>query len=129
MSRYALFDRSRIELKALAQRGHDLTIDAVLPLEPVTRPFHHPEFGQLVKEIVAARRRGAPVIVMILEGDNVIERVRDLLGPTDSSAAPAGTIRGDMGTDMMRNVVHASDSPESAEAEIRRFFAPEEIYD
>ncbi len=65
MSRYALFDRSRIELKALAQRGHDLTIDAVLPLEPVTRPFHHPEFGQLVKEIVAARRRGAPVIVMM----------------------------------------------------------------
>ncbi len=77
---------------------------------------------------IEAFMSSAPVIVMVLEGDNVIERVRDLLGPTDSTAAPAGTIRGDMGTDMMRNIAHASDSPESAEAEIRRFFSPEEIY-
>jgi len=69
-----------------------------------------------------------PVLVLVLEGENVIERVRDLLGPTNSKAAPKGTIRGDMGTDMMRNVVHASDSPESADAEIRRFFEAGEVY-
>lgn len=69
-----------------------------------------------------------PVIVMVLEGENVIERVRELLGPTNSKEAPQGSIRGDLGTDMMKNVVHASDSPESAEAEIQRFFDPAEVF-
>ncbi len=62
------------------------------------------------------------VMPMILSGDNVIARVRDLLGPTNSKEAPKGTIRGDLGTDMMRNVAHASDSPETAAAEKARFF-------
>lgn len=64
-----------------------------------------------------------PVIVMVLEGKGVIARLRNLIGPTDSAAAPAGTVRGDYGTDKMLNIVHASDSPEAAEAEIKRFFA------
>ncbi len=63
-----------------------------------------------------------PVIPMLLEGDNAIQRVRRLLGPTNSQEAPAGTIRGDLGSDMMRNVVHASDGPETAQVEKRRFF-------
>lgn len=69
-----------------------------------------------------------PVIVMILEGENAVERVRDILGPTDSTAAPKGTIRGDMGTDMMKNIAHASDSPETARVEIERFFSAGEIF-
>lgn len=69
-----------------------------------------------------------PVLIMILEGNKVIERVRNLLGPTNSLAAPAGTIRGDWGTDMMYNIVHASDGPESAAAEIKRFFDDSEVY-
>ena len=67
------------------------------------------------------------VLALILEGEDVIQGVRDLLGPTDSNAAPAGTIRGDLGTDRMRNVVHASDSEDSAAIEISRFFKSEEI--
>ena len=63
-----------------------------------------------------------PVIPMILSGEDVIAKVRDLLGPTNSQEAPKGTIRGDLGTDMMRNVVHASDGPETAAAEKKRFF-------
>jgi nucleoside-diphosphate kinase len=63
-----------------------------------------------------------PVMPMILKGDDVIAKVRELLGPTNSKEAPAGTIRGDLGTDMMRNVVHASDSPAAAVAEKKRFF-------
>jgi nucleoside-diphosphate kinase len=63
-----------------------------------------------------------PVMVAVLAGKSVIERVRNLVGPTNSLVAPAGTIRGDWGTDMMLNIVHASDSPESATAEIARFF-------
>lgn len=64
-----------------------------------------------------------PVVVMILEGEDVVDKVRGLLGPTDSTKAPKGTIRGDFGETVMINVVHASDSPESAEAEIKRFFS------
>lgn len=62
------------------------------------------------------------VMPMILSGEDVIAKVRDLLGPTNSQEAPKGTIRGDLGTDMMRNVVHASDGPETAAAEKKRFF-------
>ena len=63
-----------------------------------------------------------PVMPMILRGEDVIAKVRELIGPTNSNEAPKGTIRGDLGTDMMRNVVHASDSPASAAAEKKRFF-------
>jgi len=69
-----------------------------------------------------------PVIMMALQGKDVVKRVRDLLGPTDSRKAPKGTIRGDFGTDMMRNVVHASDSVDNGKAEIARFFKSEEIF-
>lgn len=69
-----------------------------------------------------------PVIVMALRGQNIVQRVRDLLGPTDSRKAAKGTIRGDFGTEMMKNVVHASDSDENAKIEIARFFAPGEVY-
>jgi nucleoside-diphosphate kinase len=69
-----------------------------------------------------------PVIVMALQGQSVVAKVRDLLGPTDSRKAPKGTIRGDFGTEMMKNVVHASDSVENAKAEIARFFAPSEVF-
>ena len=73
-----------------------------------------------------------PVIALALEGEDVISRVRDLLGPTDSTQAPAGTIRGDFGfkdtESKMRNVCHASDSPEAAAAELKRFFKPGEVF-
>ncbi|MEX2382893.1 MAG: nucleoside-diphosphate kinase [Opitutales bacterium] len=70
-----------------------------------------------------------PVIVIVLTGEGVVDQVRELLGPTDSKAAPAGTIRGDLGTDMMRNVAHASDSAENAMQEINRFFSASEVFD
>lgn len=69
-----------------------------------------------------------PVIVMALEGEGVVEKVRDLLGPTDSSKADKGTIRGDFGKNVMVNVVHASDSPENAGIELDRFFSLGELY-
>ena len=69
-----------------------------------------------------------PVIMMALQGENIVQKVRDLLGPTDSRKAAKGTIRGDFGTEMMKNVVHASDSVDNAKAELARFFKPEELY-
>jgi len=69
-----------------------------------------------------------PVIVLALEGDGIIDRVRLLVGPTNSKEAPAGTIRGDWGSDVMRNIAHASDSPEASAAELKRFFADGEVF-
>jgi nucleoside-diphosphate kinase len=76
---------------------------------------------------IAEFMSSCPVLALVLEGDNVIQGVRDLIGPTDSTVAPKGTIRGDLGTDRMKNVVHASDSPDSALAEINRFFEADQI--
>jgi nucleoside-diphosphate kinase len=70
-----------------------------------------------------------PVIVMALAGEAIVQKVRDLLGPTDSRKAAKGTIRGDFGTEMMKNVVHASDSDENARTEIARFFKSDEIFE
>lgn len=77
---------------------------------------------------VATFMKSTPVVALALRGENVIDRVRTLLGPTDSSKADKGTIRGDYGGDMMVNMAHASDSPEAAEAELKRFFKPGEVF-
>ncbi|MDR0533834.1 MAG: nucleoside-diphosphate kinase [Verrucomicrobiales bacterium] len=96
--------------------------DAILK-EHYAHVAHLPFFPEIQKFM-----QETPVIALVLEGDNIINKVRDLLGPTDSAKAPKGTIRGDLGTDKMRNVVHASDSPESAASEIKRFFAANEVF-
>lgn len=77
---------------------------------------------------VAGFMKSKPVIAVAISGDNIIAHVRDLLGPTDSKAAAKGTIRGDFGDDKMTNVVHASDSPEAATVELKRFFKDGEIF-
>ncbi len=73
----------------------------------------------------------SPVVALALAGDNVIARVRDLLGPTDSVTAAEGTIRGDFGDksgdSKMRNICHASDGPETAAEELKRFFGDSEL--
>jgi nucleoside-diphosphate kinase len=82
------------------------------------RPF----FGDLVKFMTSG-----PVVVSVLEGPNAIAAHRDLLGPTNSEEAPAGTIRGDHGTDIERNAAHGSDAPETAKIEIAYFFNASEV--
>ncbi len=71
----------------------------------------------------------SPVVALILSGPGAIERVRRLIGPTNSMKADKGTIRGDFGTNSMLNICHASDSRESADVEIARFFKDEEVFD
>lgn len=77
---------------------------------------------------VAAFMQKTPVIALALAGENVVARVRELLGPTDSKKAAKGTIRGDLGVDVMVNVCHASDSLETAAAELKRFFRDGELF-
>lgn len=85
----------------------------------VNKPF----FPALVKFMCSS-----PVICMVIAGGNAVEKVRELAGPTDSRKAPKGTIRGDFGTDVQANIIHASDSRETAETEISRFFKKNEIF-
>ncbi len=68
-----------------------------------------------------------PVVAMVLEGENVIEKYRELMGATDFKDAAEGTIRKDFATDIEKNVVHGSDSPETAAFEIGYFFNSFEI--
>lgn len=82
------------------------------------RPF----YGELVEFMTSG-----PVVVGVLEGDNAIARYRDLMGPTNSTEAPKGTIRGEYGTDIQNNAVHGSDAPETAEVEVNFFFTKDEF--
>ena len=82
-------------------------------------------FFQRVKDSMMA----CPVIVCCFEGVDAIEAVRVLTGPTNGRKAAPGTIRGDYSMSFQENIVHASDSPEAAEVELKRFFKPEEIFD
>jgi len=77
--------------------------------------------------------QSAPVIALVLEGEDIINRMREMLGVTDSLEAAPGTIRAELGNkepgkSKMVNIAHASDSPEAAEAEIKRFFKESEIF-
>ena len=76
---------------------------------------------------IIAFMQSSPVIVLALTGEQAVVKIRELVGPTDSTKAPKGTIRGDLGEDKMRNLVHASDSIENAKAELNRFFSPGEV--
>lgn len=82
-------------------------------------------FFQRVKDAMMA----SPVIVCCYAGVDAIQTVRTLAGPTNGRAAAPGTIRGDYSMSFQENIVHASDSPETAATELNRFFKPEEIFD
>jgi len=72
--------------------------------------------------------KSSPVVAMVLEGVDVIEAVRLIVGPTLGREADAGSIRGDFSMSQSYNIVHASDSAENAEKEVWRFFNEDEIY-
>jgi len=89
---------------------------------PVAEGFYavhreRPFFGELVEFMTSG-----PSVVMALEKDNAVQAWRDLMGPTDSTKAPKGTIRGDFGKSVGENAVHGSDSPENAKIELSYFF-------
>ena len=72
--------------------------------------------------------QSSQVVAIALRGENAIAHIREMVGPTDSTVADKGTIRGDFGQDKMQNVVHASDSIENGQAELKRFFADGELF-
>jgi nucleoside-diphosphate kinase len=82
------------------------------------KPFFEPTVNYITS---------SPVVAMVLEGVNVIEMVRAMTGATDPQKAAIGTIRGDYGQFIGRNIIHASDGKDTAQFEINLWFSPEEI--
>jgi nucleoside-diphosphate kinase len=109
---------SRIErkgLKVIAMEMRVIDIDTAHShyAEHAERPF----FGELVDFITSA-----PLVALVVEGERAIESFRALAGATDPVKALPGTIRGDYALQVAQNMVHGSDSPDSAEREIKIFF-------
>ena len=88
--------------------------------EHVAKPF----FQELVSFITSS-----PVVALAIEGQNAVEVVRGLMGVTNPQSAAQGTIRGDLGISLTRNLVHGSDSLASAERELALFFSDDELLD
>jgi nucleoside-diphosphate kinase len=97
-----------------------------LRMETIDRPTAEEHYGEhrdkpFFAELVDFITSG-PVVVAQVTGENAISLWRELMGPTDPADAPPGTIRGDLATVITENVVHGSDSPESAARELKLFF-------
>ena len=113
---------SRIEkkgLKIVAMKLHHLTEEEAKELYKPHEGKHF--FNDLIEFV-----RSAPVVLMAVEGESAISVMRRLLGSTDAKEAAPGTIRGDFSCSKSMNLVHASDSPESASRELAIFFKEED---
>ena len=116
---------NRLERRGLKLVGMKLMqVDASLARQHYGEHVDRPFFGGLVDFITSS-----PVVAMAWEADNVVEAVRNTMGQTNPTTSPPGTIRGDLGLDIGRNLVHGSDSPESAERELALFFNSGELLD
>ena len=97
-----------------------------IPKELAERHYGEHKGKSFYDSLVAFITSG-PVVCMVLEGDNAVTAVRAMMGKTNPQDAVPGTIRGDLAMHMSKNVVHGSDSPESAKREIALFFNDYEI--
>jgi len=107
-------------LRVVSARMFQLTRERAEGFYAVHR--ERPFFPELVEFMTSG-----PVLVQVLEGENAIEKNREVMGATNPAEAAAGTIRADFANEITENAVHGSDSPENAEIEIAYFFSPEEI--
>jgi nucleoside-diphosphate kinase len=108
----------RIEAKGLRiEEMHTMRIEEDLAEEHYAEHSERPFFRELVQFITSG-----DVVVARVVGEQAIGALRALMGPTDPATAPPGTIRGDFGTVITENLVHGSDSPDSASRELKLFF-------
>ena len=116
---------NRLEQRGLKLVGMKLMeVDDALARQHYGEHVDRPFFGGLVEFITSA-----PVVAMAWEADNAVEAVRNTMGQTNPTSSPPGTIRGDLGLDIGRNLAHGSDSPESAQRELSLFFSDGELLD
>jgi nucleoside-diphosphate kinase len=109
----ARFERKGLRLAALKQ----MTMTAELAERHYAEHAEKPFFGELVSFITSG-----PLVAMVLEGDRAVEAARQVIGATDPLKASPGSIRGDFAIEVGQNMVHGSDSPESAAREVALFF-------
>jgi nucleoside-diphosphate kinase len=109
----ARFERKGLRLAALKQ----MTMTADLAERHYAEHAGKPFFGELVSFITSG-----PLVAMVLEGDRAVEAARQVIGATDPLKASPGSIRGDFAIEVGQNMVHGSDSPESAAREVDLFF-------
>ena len=107
------FERKGLEIEALVLRTMDAELADRHYAEHVEKAFYPP-----LKEFMT----GGPLVAMVLSGDQVVDVVRTLVGATDGRKAAPGTIRGDLSLSNRENLVHASDSAESAKRELAFWF-------
>jgi nucleoside-diphosphate kinase len=112
----ARFERRGLDIKA----ARFLTVDRSLAEEHYAEHTEKPFFGELVDFITSG-----PTMALVLEGEGAIKTVRTTMGATNPADSAPGTIRGDLSLSMPDNLVHGSDSPESAEREIGLWFPDE----
>ena len=113
----------RFEARRLTMRaGKLLTVDRSLAEEHYAEHIEKPFFGELVDFITSA-----PTLALVLEGEGAIAVVRTTIGATNPADSAPGTIRGDLALSMPDNLVHGSDSPESAAREVALWFADDEL--
>lgn len=114
---------AKIEKKGIKLvAGKLIQIDRKLAVQHYAEHIGKPFFEDLIGFITSG-----PVFAMVLEGDDVIKIARRMMGKTNPLEADAGTIRAEYAVHTNRNVIHGSDSPESAKREIQLFFEPHEI--
>ena len=113
----------RFEQKGLRLAGLKL-VQAGRPLAEKHYAVHKGKsfYDSLLKFITSG-----PTVAMVWEGPEAVAVARNLIGPTDGTKAPPGTIRGDFAVTVQNNLVHGSDSPENAAAEVALWFRPEEL--
>ncbi|MBW3594445.1 MAG: nucleoside-diphosphate kinase [Actinobacteria bacterium] len=110
-------------VKRIEDKGYDIremrlfTMDESLAHKHYAEHVEKPFFGELVSFITSG-----PVVAMVVEGVDVVAGMRQLMGATNPLEATPGSIRGDLATVITENIVHGSDSPESAEREVNLFF-------
>ena len=109
----ARFERKGLRLAALKQ----MTVDSALAEQHYAEHRDKPFFGDLVEFIT-----GGPLVAMVLEGFEAVAAARQVIGATNPVQAAPGSIRGDFGLEVQTNLVHGSDSPESAARELDLFF-------
>ncbi len=114
---------ARLERRGLALRAAKLLrVSQELAEHHYAEHREKPFFGELVDFIISA-----PTLALVVEGESAISVVRTTMGATNPAQAPPGTIRGDLALAMPDNLVHGSDSPESAAREIALWFSDDEL--
>ena len=115
----------RYEAKGLRLAGVKMQILTPAQAEKHYAEHHGKPFFQGLVEFITS----GPTVQMVWEGPNAVEVVRKINGATDCRKADVGTIRGDFGLNTQKNLVHASDSPETAAREIALYFEADEMWD